>query len=341
MSNTLYVQVFSQLAWDASTMGELNVLNYVTSKEYAVQSTLFIFEYGGSNNSSATPYPIFVDDDTAIAFSSASAGATLITLVNTNYGVTYYTDYDIEKVAAPLIPALANKVDKIVGKGLSTNDYTTAEQTKLAGLSAQVQPDWSASSGLASILNKPSIPTVPTNVSSFTNDAGYVTSASILSATLTGLGAGSNAAIVSTDTILAALAKLQNQVTNNFTRTTSVISPSLVGTGATGTQVSSTKNSTVRLWLNESVTSSIGGAATAVINVKICATNNATEASWTTLGAFEEDQTVTLAIALQSVQVMKGMIEFDLPAGWYWKAESSGSGTNSESIISGQQTIYG
>lgn len=29
---------------------------------------------------------------------------------------------------------LAGKVDKVDGKGLSTNDYTTAEKTKLAGL---------------------------------------------------------------------------------------------------------------------------------------------------------------------------------------------------------------
>lgn len=32
--------------------------------------------------------------------------------------------------------AIANKVDKEAGKGLSTEDYTTAEKTKLAGLSA-------------------------------------------------------------------------------------------------------------------------------------------------------------------------------------------------------------
>lgn len=31
--------------------------------------------------------------------------------------------------------ALGNKVDKVSGKGLSTNDYTTAEKTKLAGFS--------------------------------------------------------------------------------------------------------------------------------------------------------------------------------------------------------------
>jgi len=36
----------------------------------------------------------------------------------------------------PTVPALANKVDKVTGKGLSTNDYTTAEQIKLSGIQA-------------------------------------------------------------------------------------------------------------------------------------------------------------------------------------------------------------
>ena len=42
---------------------------------------------------------------------------------------------------------------------------------------APVQSDWNATSGLAFIKNKPTIPTVPTNVSAFNNDAGYITSA--------------------------------------------------------------------------------------------------------------------------------------------------------------------
>lgn len=65
---------------------------------------------------------------------------------------------------APTVPGLANKVDKVTGKGLSTNDYTTAEQTKLAGIAAgaevNVNADWNATSGDAQILNKPTIPTV-------------------------------------------------------------------------------------------------------------------------------------------------------------------------------------
>ena len=58
--------------------------------------------------------------------------------------------------------ALGNKVDKVTGKGLSTNDYTTDEKNKLSGIASgaevNVQSDWNATSGDAFIKNKPTIP---------------------------------------------------------------------------------------------------------------------------------------------------------------------------------------
>lgn len=63
--------------------------------------------------------------------------------------------------------AISNKVDKINGKGLSTNDYTTTEKNKLAGIAAgaevNVNADWNATSGDAQILNKPTIPAAAAN----------------------------------------------------------------------------------------------------------------------------------------------------------------------------------
>ena len=59
---------------------------------------------------------------------------------------------------------ISNKVDKVTGKGLSTNDYTTAEKTKLAGIASgaevNVQADWNETntSSDAYIKNKPTIP---------------------------------------------------------------------------------------------------------------------------------------------------------------------------------------
>lgn len=69
---------------------------------------------------------------------------------------------------------------------------------------AQVNSDWTSVSGLSQILNKPTlatvatsgsyvdltnkptIPTVPTNISSFTNDSGYITSSSLTWGNVTG-----------------------------------------------------------------------------------------------------------------------------------------------------------
>lgn len=66
------------------------------------------------------------------------------------------------------LTTVAGEIDKYfqrkaTGKGLSTNDYTTEEKTKLAGIESgaqkNVKPDWNAASGSAAeILNKPTIP---------------------------------------------------------------------------------------------------------------------------------------------------------------------------------------
>lgn len=59
---------------------------------------------------------------------------------------------------------LNKKVNAVSGKGLSTNDYTTSDKNKLAGIAAgaevNVQSDWNAASGDAYILNKPVFATI-------------------------------------------------------------------------------------------------------------------------------------------------------------------------------------
>ena len=94
--------------------------------------------------------------------------------VNADWNSTSGDSQILNKPTIPSISGLATttyvdsqdalKVDKIAGKGLSTNDYTTAEQTKLAGIQAgaevNVNADWNATSGDAQILNKPTIPSI-------------------------------------------------------------------------------------------------------------------------------------------------------------------------------------
>lgn len=75
---------------------------------------------------------------------------------------------------------LADKVDKVDGKGLSSNDYTADEKAKLANIAAgaevNVNADWNAVTGDAAILNKPSI---PSKTSDLTNDSGFITTSDI------------------------------------------------------------------------------------------------------------------------------------------------------------------
>lgn len=64
------------------------------------------------------------------------------------------------------VSGLSNKVDKVTGKGLSENDYITADKNKLDGIQSgaevNVNADWNATSGDAEILNKPTIPDTST-----------------------------------------------------------------------------------------------------------------------------------------------------------------------------------
>ena len=84
----------------------------------------------------------------------------------------------ITELWAKIKDKLNLKVDKVNGKGLSTNDYTTTEKNKLAGIASgaevNVQSDWNQSTSTADdfIKNKPTIPQV---YNATTNPNGYLT----------------------------------------------------------------------------------------------------------------------------------------------------------------------
>lgn len=48
--------------------------------------------------------------------------------------MNYLGKTGLERIWSKIKAKLENKVDKVTGKGLSTNDYTTAEKTKLSGI---------------------------------------------------------------------------------------------------------------------------------------------------------------------------------------------------------------
>ena len=113
---------------------------------------------------------------------------------------------DDQSGAAAMAAEIKGKVDKVSGKGLSANDYTDAEKSKLAGIAAgaQVNPtpiapvnatksgmfadaywtqqdlagkaDASSLAPVATSGNYDDLRGKPGNVSAFANDAGYLTS---------------------------------------------------------------------------------------------------------------------------------------------------------------------
>lgn len=78
--------------------------------------------------------------ENTLPIGSSSGTGTYIRTVSSG-GESQRTPFDTVKgaVTADIDDALDTKVDKVTGKGLSTNDFTTAEKNKLAGIQAGAQ----------------------------------------------------------------------------------------------------------------------------------------------------------------------------------------------------------
>ena len=110
--------------------------------------------------------------------------------------------------------------------------------------------------------------------------------------------------------------------------TSSSLSLSLqTSTGAVGTQVSTTSGAWVAVAGQVSTTASIAGNAAGDIIVEVAPTNSATAGDWVEWGRIGNSQALSLAITLQSVQIVKGQVYAWVPKNWYVKARTSGSGT--------------
>ena len=142
------------------------------------------------------------------------------------------TEY-LDKAGATLLiqktkAELAKKVDAVSGKVLSTNDYTTAEKNKLAGIAAGAQVNAITTvkvngTALTPDTNKAVDVTVPTKTSQLTNDSGFQ-NATQVKATVTGQGYQTQSQVQS----------LINSAVGNVTSIRYEKVTSLPATGATG-----------------------------------------------------------------------------------------------------------
>ena len=192
----------------------------------------------------------------------------------------------------------AGKVDKVNGKGLSTNDYTTADKNKLAGIATgaevNVLEGVNVNGTAATITNKVAAITVPTKTSDLTNDSNFVTSSAVPTATTTTPKMDGTAAVGSetkyakgdhvhpSDTSKANLAsptftgtpKAPTAAAN--TNTTQIATTAFVQTAISGKQDTLTFDSTPTSGSSNPVTS--GGIHTALGNYVLSTTAESTYA---------------------------------------------------------------
>lgn len=126
-------------------------------------------------------------------------------------------------------------------------------------------------------------------------------------------------------------------------RTSSAFTPSLVtSTSGGGTQISSTKASTVRTSITINTSVSLSGNATGYVVAEIAATNSSTVGDWTEVGRSPSGQSGTLVIGLTLNQTGGGQVSADVPAGYYVRYRSvNTAGTPTYTVTAGQKTIYG
>ena len=113
-----------------------------------------------------------------------------------------------------------------------------------------------------------------------------------------------------------------------------------VAAAANGVQLSATRDARVSYSVTTTTTSTIGGASSGYIVLEICPTNSATPASWVEVSRVSNEQTITLAVVLQSVQTSGGPLTATVPAGYYSRIRSvTSSGTVSFTFRSGQEVL--
>lgn len=243
---------------------------------------------------------------------------------------------------------------KLTGAPSLATVATTGAYSDLTGKptipAAQVNSDWNASSGLAQILNKPTLGTAAAQNTSAFDASGAAASAqafAIQRANQTGTQAWST--LTATPTTLSgygitdATSNARSAITLTTTGTSGA-STYNTGTGAlnipiytpasraftngqsrtvvtnqtaNGTQLSTTRDAQVRGIVSIQNTTTIGGPSQGSIVFEICATNSATGTDWVTVDILDSRSTATLAVVLNLIQYLGKAIGGMIPAGWY------------------------
>lgn len=138
------------------------------------------------------------------------------------------------------------------------------------------------------------------------------------------------------------LAAMQAMIPAAVTRSQSSATRSIVtASNQQGYQISATKDALGSYSVSISTTATIGGSSSGTIVLEIAATNSTTPSDWTEISRLTNSQNITLAIALQSVQIIAGNLTGFVPAGYYARLRSiNNSGSPSFLYVTGQEATF-
>lgn len=227
-------------------------------------------------------------------------------------GILSVTDNTIETPEGHLTDTLNGKVSTSTFNGLSST--VSSLSSTVSGLSSTVAGLGSGSGlTLASVMSFMSNQATTSQLIATSSFNGFMSGAMV-----------TKLAAVSTSTRLMA------------TSTRSIVT----GTGATGFQVSSTRDAEVRYSTTIVTTSNLTGSQNGTIVLEIAPTNSATSTDWTEIGRCTNGTSYTLAVAIQGVGTQACQITGYAPAGYWEKLRSiNNSGTPTFSFNSGQEVL--
>lgn len=218
--------------------------------------------------------------------------------------------------------ALTNKTGNI---SQWTNDSSYITQS---GARSAISLTTTGSSGSATYNSSTGVLNVPT----YANSGGTVTSiiagTGLSGGTITSTGTISLPNTGTAGTYSGITTDTQGRVTAGTARSfanASARSISTTNNSANGFQLSTAQDAAVTYPVTISTTATIGGPSSGTILLEICATNNATGAAWTTINTFTNNQTITLAVVLQSIQAITHNVAGIVPAGWFARVRSIAS----------------
>ena len=176
--NAAKTVTLTQAEYDALTVKDPNVFYVISDSEYNFDG----YWTSAQTNSAITEAVSGKADSSSVYLKSETSGATEIsTALNDKLDATAYTPTDLSNYYTT---AQTNtKISQAVSGKTNQSDFSGHTANTTVHVTAQDKTNWNNKSDFSGSYNdltdKPTIPTVPTSNTAFTNDAGYITSSAL------------------------------------------------------------------------------------------------------------------------------------------------------------------